>query len=283
VENEYTIIGIKRRYSVAQSKNIGHTTLIAIPSPHIHTLTNILQACSATKMNSRTLLKAILTATAFLVSSSPVHAQTPPNTQPATNATISASYGEIRIAHGNIVPQTSVLSPPDITFPATPSILILIDLDAPLPSNRTFAPLLHYMVASSPSTNNITAIAVYIPPHPPAGSSAHRYEMLTYERTGSVNEAFVIPEGFGPYTLNAESRLKFDLEGFVQAAGLKGPIGGNYFLVKPEAGNATVTTSAVGTATGTSGPAQYTGAAGKKEVLGFGGLLTVLLAMLVEV
>lgn len=100
--------------------------------------------------------------------------------------------------------------------------LLMVDPDAPSPTNRSISEVIHWIVTNipwylSPLSEITTANVVlpYIPATPIGGR--HRYIFLLYEQT---NCSFNPP---------APGRILFSTEAFVSLYGLTGPVAGVYF------------------------------------------------------
>jgi hypothetical protein len=100
--------------------------------------------------------------------------------------------------------------------------LLMVDPDAPSPTNRSISEVIHWIVTNipwylSPLSEITTANVVlpYIPATPIGGR--HRYIFLLYEQT---NCSFNPP---------APGRILFSTKAFVSLYGLKGPVAGVYF------------------------------------------------------
>lgn len=77
---------------------------------------------------------------------------------------------------------------------------IIVDPDAPYPSEPKYKYNLHLMVINSSETK-----VTYSPPNPPADSPPHRYIVLLYKQPKYISIPNVI-----------EKRHNFDLDNFVQ-------------------------------------------------------------------
>jgi hypothetical protein len=102
--------------------------------------------------------------------------------------------------------------------------LLLVDPDAPSPTNRSISQVIHWIVTNIPWNlsilSEITTANValsYIPATPIGGR--HRYIFLLYEQT---NCTFFPP---------APPRILFNTEAFVSLNGLIGPVAGVYYGV----------------------------------------------------
>lgn len=122
---------------------------------------------------------------------------------------------------------------------------MMVDPDAPTPEAPTAGFFLHWMATNMVSitapqdigalkgqsvlTNSTPNVVDYIPPGPPATSSAHRYILYAFQQPAN----FVLPAQFA--TLNNANRVKFDVNAFVQAANLGAPVAANYMYVSAQA------------------------------------------------
>ena len=99
----------------------------------------------------------------------------------------------------------------------------MLDLDTPFAHlDRSFAPYMHWITL--PSSSPI----LYVPPNPRPGSPDHRYVFLAYEMPAGE---FGMPKGFEHVGKDLMSKANFDLKGFAESAGLKGPVAANWVTV----------------------------------------------------
>lgn len=122
---------------------------------------------------------------------------------------------------------------------------MMVDPDAPTPEAPTAGFFLHWMAQNMVSTtapqdvgalkgqsvltNSTPSFVDYIPPGPPATSSAHRYILYAFEQPAN----FTLPAQFA--NVNNANRINFDLNAFVQAANLGAPVAANYMYVSAQA------------------------------------------------
>ncbi|OIW22495.1 PEBP-like protein [Coniochaeta ligniaria NRRL 30616] len=172
------------------------------------------------------------------------HSETPPGFTPEA------------VAHLDVIFGTKAVSPPGTsltkadtqkqpTIGTSDTILngtypwLMMDLDVPAsftnPSAGPRRTNLHAMITGFKSTgqktetgiNTLTSTATgpvkYVGPAPPAETPphAHRYVELLFE----TNATFTVPQSYVQQTLG------FDLQAFVQKAGLAPPVRGNWFNV----------------------------------------------------
>lgn len=149
---------------------------------------------------------------------------------------------------------------PTIQFPLNAEgasrLVLMVDLDAPDgSSNRSYSPLLHWLQSSiGPTINEIPVNyssnpeAFYWPPSPPPGSGPHKYVVLAFNQP-SAN--FSMPTEFAKF--NATYRFVFDVQTFINDAGLGSPIGSYWFTAQ--------------NASSTDSPAVYAGASSRSRVL----------------
>ncbi|CAM6012502.1 unnamed protein product [Sphagnum balticum] len=104
--------------------------------------------------------------------------------------------------------------------------LLMVDPDAPSPTNTSISEVIHWIVTNIPCDLSIfseitstpaNVVLPYIPPTPIAGR--HRYTLLLYEQTNCT---------FNP---PAPGRILFSVDVFVSLYGLIGPVAGIYFGV----------------------------------------------------
>ena len=81
---------------------------------------------------------------------------------------------------------------------------LIVDPDAPYPSNPTKKYFIHLMVVNSKEIK-----IDYYPPHPPVDSEAHRYQVLLYQQKNYIKIE------------NSEPYPNFDLDGFVSKYNLE--------------------------------------------------------------
>jgi hypothetical protein len=103
--------------------------------------------------------------------------------------------------------------------------LLMVDPDAPSPTNTSISQVIHWIVTNIPWNLSIfeeittaNVVLSYIPPTPIAGR--HRYTFLLYEQTNCT---------FNPPP--PSQRILFNAEAFVSRYGLIGPVAGIYFGV----------------------------------------------------
>ena len=84
--------------------------------------------------------------------------------------------------------------------------IMIVDEDAPSKTNPINKYMIHLLVI-----NNKTTIFDYAPPNPPVNSGPHRYHILVYEQSNSLDKS----------NIKILSRVKFDLDKFVQTNKLK--------------------------------------------------------------
>ncbi|KAK6334521.1 hypothetical protein TWF730_003735 [Orbilia blumenaviensis] len=190
----------------------------------------------------------------FLALAATVLSQTPPDFVPKADEWFPVTYDESAspkfFVNGGLFDKNSVQSTPSVYIPDSPSftgqtfIVLMVDPDAPSPSNNSLGQILHWMqpgvkvplntqkVKSSEGkellkldTTSTNAIVPYRGPAPPS-QDPHRYIFLLFLQPEST---FSLPTGFEQYQ-GGNDRRKFSAEKFVAAAGLKDPLLGTYFL-----------------------------------------------------
>jgi phosphatidylethanolamine-binding protein len=155
----------------------------------------------------------------------------------------------------------------------------MVDPDAPTPQNPTSSQILHWMqpgltfskktqiqdsMAINALSANVTAIAPYLSPNPPQGSSPHRYIQMLYKQPSN----FTTPAALKNVATNASGRTKFNVAAFAKAQGLGNPVAMNFFKTQ-SAMNTGVNATSIN---GTSVNATSTG--GNSTTGGKGGNLT---------
>ena len=166
----------------------------------------------------------------------------------------------------------------------------MLDLDTSL-GNQTHIPFLHWMAQSLTSgTNNLTAapssksiVATYIEPYPPPGTGKHTYVILLFNQPAN----FIFPKAYAYLDppVNATLRINFQLDKFVEAAGLGQPVAATYWLETFPNGTTNGTASATGSPTSSTGSAApstsaFTGGSHRIEAAGLGfGVVGLLFAL----
>ena len=133
-----------------------------------------------------------------------------------------------------------------------PFVIAAVDPDAPTPQNPTNAQIRHFLGGNfAPNrlgllSNSTPAISEFRQPTPPAGSDAHRYDILNYIISfpslvdfATIRYIFLLfeqPRGFNSQkVVNAMTPIQnFDIAAFASAVGLGDPIAGSFMLVAPD-------------------------------------------------
>ncbi|KAF2162014.1 hypothetical protein M409DRAFT_27739 [Zasmidium cellare ATCC 36951] len=160
------------------------------------------------------------------------------------DATIAIDYNGKQVEYGTKFQTTETTLQPNVVFTAESDLryadynytVIIADPDALSPAGTTPGPLLknylHWIYYDAkpclerkqqPSAKDQPMYAAPTPPSP----QAHRYTFLVYRQPKGVYTP-PNPATF-PQTLGA-SRGMFDVNGYVKAGRLEGPVAGNYFL-----------------------------------------------------
>ncbi|KAF3913545.1 hypothetical protein ABW20_dc0103773 [Dactylellina cionopaga] len=192
----------------------------------------------------------------FLALAGTAFSQTPPNFSPEAQTYFPVTYDTAEtnptfFANGGLYDKNAVQSTPSVFVPDTPAmtgqtfIILMVDPDAPSPQNNSLGQILHWLQPGvkvpintqkvmAPDnattylkldTTSTGAIAPYRGPAPPS-IDPHRYIFMLFLQP---SQNFQLPTGFEQYQGGNERRL-FNADQFVQAAGLSGPIAGNFFL-----------------------------------------------------
>lgn len=129
-------------------------------------------------------------------------------------------------------------NPPSISYtvpnPSSTYIIVCLDLDAPFPSFSVLGPVLHWIQpgfragTENTLTSNEPFIADYAGPAPPPGSSPHRYTFLLFEQPDGFEGRKYAPAG--GKTVGVWGRMRYDLDAWVERAGLGDAVAGNWFL-----------------------------------------------------
>ncbi|KAI0524130.1 protein HEADING DATE 3A-like [Dendrobium catenatum] len=104
--------------------------------------------------------------------------------------------------------------------------LIMVDLDAPNPSNPTLKEYLHWMVTDIPATTDASfgrELVKYESPQPVTGIHRMVIALLKQQRRSTVSKP--------------DSRENFDTRTFAQAYNLDSPVAAAYFNCQREAGS----------------------------------------------
>lgn len=136
------------------------------------------------------------------------------------------------------------LTPPSSFSSSQHYIVFMLDLDVPQKKNDTTStvPFLHWYqpdLALDTKTGKLhvpksskLAKADYISPSPPPGPE-HRYVELLFDQPSDYR----FPAEFEKYLAKESSaRVGFEILDFVEAANLKKPVAGNWFLVQERGG-----------------------------------------------
>jgi hypothetical protein len=205
-------------------------------------------------------LRTVLLAVGFVLQTS--LAQTPPGYSPSTLINLGVNYPDDIIIPGVLYPAAGthtslfdelpsyallttspvladVQTQPTLYAPITASsshkyITFMIDID--VNEAGTATTLLHWyqpnlVVGSDRSlsaSNTVDPSAPYAGPAPLVGP-AHRYVILLFKQPID----YVLPDCYASITpLTLAARMGFDIEEFMQVAGLGSPVGANWFKVK---------------------------------------------------
>jgi hypothetical protein len=148
----------------------------------------------------------------------------------------SFSSARILIIHRLDTVNRPTIGVPALTYTGN-AIVLLVDTD--VPRNGTRVQLLHWLISNASLSNDgltvpdeSTALAGYRQPSPPVGDVAHAYTALLFAQPAN----FSVPAEF---TGVLQSRVFFNTDAFVKAAGLGSPLAANYFRVQNTSGIAT--------------------------------------------
>lgn len=150
-------------------------------------------------------------------------------------AQLNVTYDGAAFALGDQLDLDSVAQEPSVSF-TTELIgnftLVLVDPDAPSPSNPARRFILHWLLTDIPHDGEEVSeaisgneIAPYMPPAPPEG--AHRYIFLLYQQTEPLSVTL------GDPALPA-TRTGFQPEDFAAQYGLGDPVAITFFFAQPE-------------------------------------------------
>ncbi|KAK6519166.1 hypothetical protein TWF281_003855 [Arthrobotrys megalospora] len=192
--------------------------------------------------------------TSLLALAATAFSQTPSGFVPKADEWFPMTYDESAnpkfFVNGGLFDKNSVQGIPSVYIPDSPSftgqtfVVLMVDPDAPSPSNNSLGQILHWMQpgvkiplntqkVKSPEgkdllkldTTSTNAIVPYRGPAPPS-QDPHRYIFMLFLQPEST---FSLPAGFEKYQ-GGNDRRKFSAEEFVKAAGLQDPVLGTYFL-----------------------------------------------------
>nr|ANF07283.1 phosphatidylethanolamine-binding protein-like protein [Paecilomyces fulvus] len=178
-----------------------------------------------------------------------VLAQTPPGYEPSSNHELYLEYpGEISVFPGislelsdtKCIPTLSTLGLSRIqTY-----IVFLIDIDVILEPNATtilhwYQPDLKAQDLGSHLVNTTNNGAAYLGPHPPAGNT-HRYVFLLFQQP----QGYTLPSCFSTiFPETVEARAGFNIDEFIEVAGLGDVVAANYVNVTNPATPSTTLTA----------------------------------------
>jgi len=143
---------------------------------------------------------------------------------------------------GQFLSRSAATPTPKVAYKATSGtyLLLNVDLDAPFKSLPFLGPILHWLepsltLSSSPQEEGFATLTkdegsklssvFWAPPGPPPGAAPHRYVFLLYEQPDGFDPAKL---GFGE-GIGRRARMRFDLNGFEEKAGLGKAVAGNWF------------------------------------------------------
>lgn len=127
--------------------------------------------------------------------------------------------GDVKICDDLDLPFSKTQTQPIVEFEQSPGKLytiVMVDPDAPSPSNPIYKYWLHWLLVN----NNETAIE-FNPPAPPPGSGKHRYFIYVMEQTEKLDPSRI--------SNSIDGRKNFNLRGFIEEYKLKKPIHSIYF------------------------------------------------------
>src|SRR5207249_4107561 len=124
------------------------------------------------------------------------------------------------VRQGNYVPRTRTnVTQPELIQTMSfhvPSIILLLDHDAPIPEDPTLSPVLHW-VAIIDDRGQVYSIVPYAPMTPPPHSNHHHYQVILYTSSSPYTEEQIINDGYLAQIRNKQQkRTNFPWEAFVQ-------------------------------------------------------------------
>ncbi|TVU11357.1 hypothetical protein EJB05_44947 [Eragrostis curvula] len=150
-------------------------------------------------------------------------------------ATLSVQFGTKEVTNGCEIKPSIAAEPPTIHIPSLISDLftvVMIDPDAPSPSEPTMRELLHWLVVNIPAGNDAwrgVEVMPYLAPQPAIG--IHRYVMVVYKQRSPL-----YPPRQPPYGVD-EARVGFNTRAFARHHGLGEPVAAVYFNSQKERTN----------------------------------------------
>lgn len=151
--------------------------------------------------------------------------------QPTTEFTV--HYGAKRVSNGCDIKPSAAVERPNVkvfgsSSKATPNLytLVMVDPDAPSPSEPKLREWLHWIVVDIPEgSDNMKGreLVEYMGPRPPTG--IHRYVLALFKQEGRVMGGSWLPEG---------CRSNFSTRQFAAQYGLGLPVAAIYFNSQKE-------------------------------------------------
>ncbi|KAF2147664.1 putative protease inhibitor [Myriangium duriaei CBS 260.36] len=152
--------------------------------------------------------------------------------------TLTLSYNNKQLTVGEKVDKDVASTPPRLALSveAHQVLAVGVDIDAPFPSAALLSPILHWIQPSFAKVSggntleaHASALVDWLQPTPPPFSGPHRYVIILFKQPESFDSKawttkFSPPVGVWP-------RTHWDIEGFVQEAGLGDAIAANWFNV----------------------------------------------------
>ncbi|QIW95457.1 hypothetical protein AMS68_000975 [Peltaster fructicola] len=145
-------------------------------------------------------------------------------------------YKGEQLASGAFISKADAPKPPSLKYVGGSSeqyIAIMIDVDAPYESFSILSPILHWVqtgLTAGPDgtlTSSVTTTADWVQPAPPPGAGPHKYIVVLYPQPVGFDASKWSNYITQPMSLT--KRIRFDLAGFVAAAGLGEPLAASYF------------------------------------------------------
>lgn len=118
--------------------------------------------------------------------------------------------GPYRVKKGETLPTIDLINNDHFMIMPTASVYapyyttIMVDLDAPYPTDPYMAPLLHYLSVNSKSGDGGMVVVPYLPPSPPPDSEPHRYEIYLFQHNHPIPLPII------------ETRERFDVNDFMK-------------------------------------------------------------------
>lgn len=126
---------------------------------------------------------------------------------------INIQYNETRLNYDDKATIEETRNSPLVSYDKDPNkwyTLMMVDPDAPSPSNPEYRYWLHWLVVNQSTKSDGNIINEYNGPDPPVGSSTHRYFICVLQQPEYISTS-----------IKKQERKKFQVSDFVNEYGLK--------------------------------------------------------------